>query len=231
MDALRLMRPDPLIMIGIDAGLGPLSDRRLTYWDESFIPAELMRHLREVKVTDPATGAVKPLVARETRLADARIPDPLEVPPVWIWPALASGIAAGLIVLALARLRRRAWARVAFASVASLCALVFGVGGLVLLGLWLLTDHESAWRNENLLLLDPLCLLLLPCWLGAFRARWRPSAFARGLALLIALLAGLAFFAKVFPAFPQDNRFWIAFLLPLQIAFAIALTGERARKH
>lgn len=230
MDALRLMRPDLLVMLGIDAGLGPLADKRLTYWDESFVPMELMRHVRDIHVTD-AAGAAKPLVAHETRLAEARVPEPEDYPPAWIWRALAIGVVFGLIVLLLSAVRRQAWARVLLATVSSLCALIFGLAGLVLLGLWLLTDHESAWRNENLLLFDPLCLLLLPCWLASFRARWRPSAFAVRLGLLIALLAGVAFFVKVLPAFAQDNRFWIALLLPVQIAFAIVLTGHRARTH
>jgi hypothetical protein len=99
----------------------------------------------------------------------------------------------------------------------------------VLLGLWTLTDHVSAWRNENLLLFNPLCLLLLPCWFGAFRARWHPSRFAWRVAMAIAFCAALAFFVKIFPAFAQDNRFWIALLLPLHVAFALILTRVRSR--
>jgi len=107
--------------------------------------------------------------------------------------------------------------------------LVSFFGGLVLLGLWTLTDHASAWRNENLLLFNPLCLLLLPCWFGAFRARWQPSRFAWRVAVVIAFCAALAFFVKIFPAFAQDNRFWIALLLPLHVAFTLILTRMRSR--
>jgi hypothetical protein len=228
MDTLRLMRPEPLLMIGMDAGLGPYADRRLTYWDESFLPTELMRHLREVFVTDPATGERHSLVARETRLNESRIPEPSETPPDWLWSAFAIGIGLALLILALARARANALARVTFATLASVIALVLGLGGLVLLGLWFLTDHTSAWRNENLLLLDPLCLLLIPAWLGAFRRRWKPSPFARYATLIVALLAGLAWFAKVFPWFVQDNRFWIALLLPVHVAFALAVWMRRA---
>ena len=229
MDTLRLMRPEPALMLGMDAGLGPFADQRLAYWDEGFVPMEFMRHLRDVRVRDES-GNSRLLVARETRLADARIPDPPDFPPAWIWQALAIGILSGLALLGLARLRTRAWARAIFAGVASATALVLGLGGLVLIALWTLTDHVSAWRNENLLLLNPLCLFLLPCWLGAFRARWRPSLFAHRLGLIIALLAGLAFFIKVFPAFPQDNRLWIALLLPLHVGFAMSLTRVRGHR-
>jgi hypothetical protein len=101
---------------------------------------------------------------------------------------------------------------------------------VVLIVLWTLTEHISAWRNENILLLNPLCLLLLPAWVGSFRARWRPSVFAQRLGIAIAALACLAFFIKVFPAFGQDNRFWIALLLPLHVALAIVLNVKRASR-
>lgn len=226
MDALRLMRPETALTIGIDAGLGPYADRNLSYWDESFVPMELMRHMRQIHRVDAATGTSVPLVAREVRLADARVPDPLDAPPDWFWRALFAGIAVGLALVALAR-SSRGWARVVFGSFAITSAVVLSIGGFVLIALWFLTDHVSAWRNENILLFDPLCLLLLPAWFGSFRSRWASTKFARAVGLVIALLAGLALFIKVFPAFPQDNRFWLALLLPVHIGFALALFTRR----
>ena len=230
MDADRLMRPDPAVMLVMDAGLGPFADQRLSFWDESFIPMEFMRHLRAVRVPDE-NGTLQPLVRHETQLASARLPDPPAFAPDWLWPALAAGIASALVLLALAGLRRRTWARALFAAAAAFVSVALGLAGLVLAGLWLLTDHVSAWRNENLLLLNPLCLLLLPAWIGAARVRWRPSAFATRVGVLITFCAAFAFFIKVFPAFRQDNRFWIALLLPLQLAFALILTRARTRSR
>jgi hypothetical protein len=218
-DADRLMSPDPFVMLAMDAGLGPFADRRLTYWDESFVPMEFMRHVRDVTVPDE-NGQARPLVASERMLSPARVAEPPEVPPDWTWRALAAGIAAGLALIGLSRLRRSAVARAAFALVTGASTLLLGIGGVVLIALWTLTDHVSAWRNENILLFDPLCLLLLPCWLGALRARWQPTRFAQRIAVLIVTAAGLALFIKVFPAFPQENRFWIALLLPLHAALA-----------
>lgn len=226
MDADRLLRPDPLVMLAMDAGLGPFADQRLSYWAESFVPMELMRRLRAVRVNDAAGNAV-PLVQSETQLAAARLPDPPALAPDWVWQALGIGLAGAILIIALGRLRDHAAARVALATAASLLSLVLGLAGLVLAALWLLTDHVSAWGNENLLLFNPLCLLLLPCWLGAFGRRWRPSALARRIAFVVAGCAGLAFFVKVFPAFPQDNRLWIALLLPLHAAFAGVLAMRR----
>jgi hypothetical protein len=222
MDADRLMRAQPALMLAMDVGLGPFADRRLSYWDESFVPMEFMRHLRDVRVRD-ASGQLAPLVARETQIAKARVPEPPDFPSQWFWQALGLGIGFALALLALARARAYAWVRASFATLASAMALTLGLCGLVLLALWTLTEHISAWRNENLLLFNPLCLLLLPAWLGAFRRNWQPSQFAQRTALVIAALAGLGFFLKVFPAFAQDNYLWIALLLPVHVALALSL--------
>jgi hypothetical protein len=222
MDALRLMRPEPVLMLGMDAGLGPFADRRLSYWDEGFVPMEFMTHMRDVRVRD-ASGQLVPLVARERKIADARIPEPPDFPPQWMWQAIALGASLGVILIGLARARMQAWARATFAGVASVVSLLLGIGGVVLIALWAFTDHVSAWRNENLLLLNPLCLLLLPAWFGAFRANWQPSRFAQCVAIAIATCAGIAFFIKVFPAFAQDNRVWIALLLPVHAALAVSI--------
>jgi len=222
MDADRLMRAEPALMLGMDAGLGPFADRRLSYWDESFVPMEFMRRLRDVHVRE-ASGQLVPLVAHETQVAAAHIPEPPDFPPQWFWQALAIGIAFALALLALAQARAYTWARASFATFASIVSLSLGLCGLVLLALWTLTGHISAWRNENLLLFNPLCLLLVPAWLAAFRRNWRPSRFAQRSVIAVAALAGLGFFLKVFPAFAQDNYFWIALLLPVHAALAFVL--------
>jgi hypothetical protein len=222
MDALRLMRPDPALMLLLDAGLGPFADKRLSYWAESFVPMEFMRYVRDVKVSD-AKGTVVPLVAKETIVYPGTLPEPPEFPPSWVWPALTLGILSGLGLLALARQRARAWVRVTFAASAGLIAFVCGIAGLVLIGLWTLTDHVAAWRNENILLLNPLCLLLVPAWIASARAHWQPSRFAKATSFLVAFLAAFEFFLKIYPTFGQDNRFWIALLLPLHAALAASV--------
>ncbi|MHB8447626.1 MAG: lipoprotein N-acyltransferase Lnb domain-containing protein [Rudaea sp.] len=227
MDALRLMRPDPVLMVLMDAGLGPFADTRLSYWAESFVPMEFMRYVREVKVRG-ADGALVPLVARETVIYPGRLPEPPAFPPDWVWQALAIGVLSGFGLLALARRRMRAWARATFATSATLIALVCGVSGLVLIGLWTLTDHVAAWHNENILLLNPLCLLLLPAWFASARAQWQPSRFVKATSFLIAFLAALEFFLKIYPSFPQDNRFWIALLLPIHAVLAAVVNWRKS---
>ncbi|MGA9335530.1 MAG: DUF4105 domain-containing protein, partial [Rudaea sp.] len=226
MDTLRLMRPEPLLMLGMDAGLGPFADTRLSYWQESFVPMQFMQSMRGIRIRS-ADGKLQPLVIRETLLAPPRLPEPPADPPHWIWPALAIGLATGAGFYALARQRKRAWARMTFAGTTSLLALILGLGGLVLIALWACTDHVAAWRNENLLLLDPLCLLLIPAWLRSARRHWQPSRFAIRTNTMIATLAVLALALKLFPSLYQDNGFWIALLLPLHLALAASIHAAR----
>ncbi len=128
MDSLRLMAADPFLMLGIDLGLGPYADRRIDYWEESFVPAVLSRALGEVRVTD-ANGASVPLVAGETLVAKGTIEEPPSLPPDLRWPFLILGILVALALYALARARSRA-ARVPAAIFGVVFELFCGVGGL-----------------------------------------------------------------------------------------------------
>lgn len=220
MHALRLTAADFWLATGIHAGLGPYADRGVSLWEEMFVPMELARHVRDVRVKDDAGNDV-PLVASERRIAEAGFPDPSDVPPRWLAGYAIAGVAIALLLLLAAR-GRSAVARFAFASGAAAISLVAGLGGLVLLGLWLLTTHQSAWANENLLLFSPLALLLLP---AAFRSR--PGRVSVAIATMVAALAGVALLVKVLPSFRQANFEWIAFWLPVHAALAYALARRR----
>lgn len=223
-----LTSPQPLLMGVLDAGLGPYADRRLSFWDDSFIPMRLMAHLREVRV--PGTdGGMLPLVAAERVLAPARLRAPPELPPDLRWPFLGAGVALAAVLLALARRRHARWARRGFATLAVALALACALGGLVMLGLWGFTAHESAWRNENLFVFSPLCLLLVPTWWRASASNWSPSASARAITLLVSVLAGFGLFAKVLPWFVQSNVAWLLLLLPVHFALTWIAWHARAR--
>lgn len=223
LDALRLMAPDPWLMLVIDLGLGPYADRRIDFWEESFVPATLSDVVARSRAG--ANGAT--LGAQVDRLAVSHVEEPPALPPDLRWPFLGLGVALGI---ALGWLGTRA-SRATRGSVAAF-ALVFefacALGGLVLLFLWLATEHRAAWRNENLLLLDPLCLLLLPAWFGALRGR-ASSAFARALAWGIVAVAAFALASKILPWFEQANLHWIVLLLPIHLALAIVLSSHRAQ--
>jgi hypothetical protein len=227
MDSLRLMAADPLLMLGIDLGLGPYADRRIDYWEESFVPAVLARALGEVRVTG-ADGAPVPLVTSETVIAKGTIEEPPALPPDLRWLFLILGIAIACGLLALSRARTRA-ARVPCAVFGVLIEIFCGLGGLVLVFLWFGTAHQSAWRNENLLLLNPICLLLIPAMATLVRAVPRDARVGSRVVWVVAALAAFALFSKILPWFAQSNLHWILLFLPIHLAIALAVSRRRSR--
>lgn len=224
-----LTRPDPLLMGVIDIGLGPFADQRLSFWNDSFVPMQLMSHLREMTVED-AQGQRVPLVVEERVLAESHLPPPPALPPDLRWPLFGLGIAFAGLLLVLSGQRQRRWARVGFSACATLFALVCGLFGLLMLGLWAFTAHVSAWHNENLLVFSPLCLLLLPTWWRSMHCAWSPSTASRWLAGAIALLAAFGLFSKILTSFPQANLHWILLLLPAHLVLARTVSTRPRRE-
>ena len=218
MDALRLMAAEPLLMLGIDLGLGPYADERIDFWREGFVPAVLARSLHEVRAN--GTAGPQPLVTAETLIAAGTVAEPPELPPDLRLAFLLLGLALGVLTFRLRSAKAFA-ARLSLAIFASVFELFCGVGGLLLLVLWFWTDHQSAWRNENLLLLSPLCLALIPAAVSLVRKQPRISRWSARLAWVIAALAAFALFSKILPWFAQANLHWILLFLPIHVALAI----------
>ena len=102
----------------------------------------------------------------------------------------------------------RTAARWTVAAAGSLWGLLTGALGLILLGLWTLTDHEFAWNNENLLQANPLALglvVLVPLAVAGGGSRW-----ATRLAGLLVGLSLFGLFLHPLPVTPQANLAIIA---------------------
>jgi len=226
LDALRLMAPEPVLMLLIDLGLGAYADQRLDFWQESFVPDTLRHVVTQVNLTT-ADGSA-PLADAGHILNKGVIAEPPTLPPDLRWPFLILGVALGALLLWLGR-RGSAATRVPLALFAIAFELFCGLGGSILLFLWFGSDHVSAWRNENLLLLSPLCLLLLPAWFGSMRERWHVRRCTRIVGWLVVLGAAFALFSKILPWFAQANLHWIVLFLPLHIALALILASQRGR--
>src|SRR5690606_2892384 len=96
----------------------------------------------------------------------------------------------------------------------------------VMLYIWLGTAHRFGWANHNLLLFNPLCLLLLP---GAWRiARGGDGGplFRASLAVVAAAVL-LSPFLLWMPQLSQRNGHWIALVAPIQLALAAVLWRPR----
>ncbi|MBS7456687.1 DUF4105 domain-containing protein [Coralloluteibacterium stylophorae] len=215
-EALRLGQPTAWLALGMHFGLGPYADRPLTRWDESFVPSRLHDALREA-----TTPRGTPLVLEEVELVPHRIAPEPAAPPQWLWRFLGVGLVVAALILLL-----RARAPRAIAAAAAAYWAVAGLAGLWLAALWGLTDHVAGWSNANLLLASPLALALVPGALVRARGRAAGAAFATALALVTLMAVAAAVLAAT-PWGVQDNVDWIALLLPVQLAFDVALRRPR----
>ncbi|WDM66110.1 MULTISPECIES: DUF4105 domain-containing protein [Xanthomonas] len=210
-EAIRLASPAPWMWLGFDLGLGPYADRPLSRWEEGFVPMRLADSLTQVH-----TSTGRPLVQSTQVLLPHRVaPEPAEQQRQW-WPWLLAGVLVAAGVLALRRRQRL------LAGLALPFWLLCAIGGGLLVYLWGFTAHQSAWANRNLLLVNPLCVLL---WFGGIRLQLghRPGLWFNGLSWLVAAAALLALVIHWLSFQAQDNLQWVMLLLPIHAALAIAL--------
>jgi len=215
-EAVRLASPAPWMWLGFDLGLGPYADRALSRWEEAFVPMRLADSLREAR-----NRQGRPLVQSEQELLPHLIaPEPAETPRRW-WPWLLAGLSLAAAIFA-ARRRPRL-----LAGFALPLWLLCGLAGALLVFLWGFTAHQAGWANRNLFLLSPLCLLLLPGAIALLRRR-APGRLFRPLLWAVAAIAMLGWILQWLSLQPQYNLSWIALLLPVHVALALAL-GRRSR--
>jgi len=219
----RLMAAQPWLMVPMDLGMGPSTDRQLNEWQESFLPMVLARELRSVQIPD-GHGGVKPLVVSEREIAPNRLKPPGAGPP-------GLGLPLGIVGLALAAamLASRSRLPTLAASLAVAYLLVAGVLGTVLLALWTLTTHYAAWNNANLLVFNPLAFAMVG---GAWRTRNGSdvSRLARSLAGLQVGAVLLGVLLHALPGVTQQNLPWLLFAIPVWLAIAMGLIfSTRAR--
>ena len=215
-EAVRLASPALWMWLGFDIGLGPYADVPMSRWEEAYVPMRLANSLDEVK-----NSAGRPLVQSEQVLVPHRIaPEPPERPRRW-WPWLLAGLfVAAAILLAAPRKPRLV---VAFALPLWLAC---GVVGAVLVFLWGFTEHHAAWANRNLLLFNPLCLLLIPGALTLLRMR-TPAAWFHWLLSIVAAAAASAWLVLWLSTSPQVNHAWVTLLLPVHAALAYVFVPRR----
>ena len=217
-EAVRLISPDFWLALGMDVALGPKADRPLDLWQESFVPMVLSSALRQV-VLRGTNGDTRPLVSEDQWVLPGRLPPPPVAPPALRLPFLVAGAALTALLVGLAGGRGRL-RRASFAWVAVAWWLICGSSGLALAALWGLTDHWAAWDNENLLLLDPLCLVVPWVW-------WRAPRIARWLLTLIAAAALLSPICRTLPGLYQRNLAFIALTVPVHLLLAALAWRQR----
>ncbi|HEU5304497.1 MAG TPA: DUF4105 domain-containing protein [Gemmatimonadales bacterium] len=209
----RLTAADPLVYTGLLLALGQPVDRPISAWEEMFLPLALREHIRDITLVQ--NGVEKPLVKSERTLFESSDPAPPDRPPFLLPYYLITGLVIGGAAFGAGRASKgnRA-ARLGLVVGSAVWALVVGIAGLVVAGLWAFTDHAAAYRNENLLQAS-FVVLLLPWWVRKGRGVT--------VALVVAALAALGLFLKLFPPFFQVNGEIIALALPAHLGVAAGL--------
>jgi hypothetical protein len=224
------MQVDRPIALGVDIGLGRRGDHDLTAWETMFLPKKLHDFVATLQVRD-STGAMHPLVKREVLLYRAsRPPEPNTPPRLFPWLLGAGLIVAALFVwLGTAAIAGGRGARIAAATLIGAWSLTAGLLGILLTLLWTVTDHVFAHQNENLLLFNPLWLVLAILAIAAL-ARGQSGPWFSTWATGLAVLATLAVVAHVVRVSGQQNLAVIGLALPpaLAIAWVAARTGVTA---
>jgi hypothetical protein len=218
--ALRLMAPDLPVAFGMDVGLGRPADRPISAWEEMFIPMQLMDRLRSIRVPDDS-GRPVPLVTSERVIYSAnRAPDPASPPPLALM-GLAVGSAASGLALLLWRLARQGNAASRFAV--RLTILLWGGAagaiGLLLILLRMVTEHEFAYRNQNIFFYNPLWLAAVFLALLPKRFSWRErglDAVAQG----IAWLTAIGLLLQLVPDLRQQSLGAMLLAAPLNLVLA-----------
>jgi hypothetical protein len=169
-------------------------------------------------------------VRREFTVYESTLGPEPDAPPDWRLQFLAVGaVLSGLLVLLGWLGSTRGSARFLAALTSSAWALLLGVGGVFMLGIWFLTAHWAGYRNENLFFLNPVALalaVLIP--FAAMGKRWA-GRWARRLAAFVAAVAVLGLILQPLPWFPQTNAEIIAAVLPPTLAMTwvvLRLTRE-----
>ena len=228
---LRLVAANRPLYLGLALIEGQPVDRPSTKWDEMFLPLKLREYISQVMVTDSAGNRIPLVKNEETLYQSSAYPVP-ETPPRWLLPLFVLGaLLGGLFFWGGARGRQNPFARYVVSILGGFWALLTGVGGVIMAGMWAFTDHAVAASNENVLQCSVAALILaiaLPFAMGN-----RPWALktARVFAILIGALSVLGLVLKVLPGFYQANWPVLALFVPAYLGLmggVLAWTKQNA---
>jgi hypothetical protein len=210
-------------------GLGQPVDRPLTAWEEMFLPISLRPYLNQVSIRDP-DGRVHGLVKEERHLVSASRFSVASRPTDLARQYLLVGVLVGVLLALLGRLgsSHARW-RVGFGTCAVVWALLAGIGGTILAGLWAGTSHRFSYSNENLFQLNLLSLALALVLPSAVSKGQRRRQLGLILATGVAALSLLGLALKLVPGFIQSNLDMIALIAPIHLGLLAGLAASHVK--
>jgi hypothetical protein len=202
----RLTRDSIFWYTALNTALGPAVDRKISRWEEGFLPVKLSEHLETVTINGAPVVKPREEIYRSTRPAEAG------APPNWIVQYFIAGAVVGGVIALLAW---REWRKPLIVAV-TIHTLIIGVCGALGLWAWFFTAHWAAWRNENLFGYKPLALALVVL----VPKMWsrRPKRVTVVIALIVAASTVLGVLLSL--VLPQANGEPMALVLPINVAVA-----------
>jgi hypothetical protein len=227
----RLNANNLALYTGLLLALGHGADAPVSRWEEMFLPLKLREYLREVRIPD-SSGTLVPLVRSERTLFESDAFPVPEAPPGWGPGYLLVGcILGGVFAWGGAGGRRSRTARWGLAAGGTVWALLSGIAGAILTGLWAFTDHAVATHNENVLQASLFALALAIALPLAMQGRPLALRLARYLAAAVGGCAVLGLLLKALPVFDQVNGQVLALFVPANVGLmlgVLAWTRESA---
>ena len=211
----RLLQEMILPYLGIQLGLGHPADEEISVWEEMFTPMALRRHLNEITLPDGS-----PLVLSDSLLLkSSSMAEPMEVKS-FLFFCVSLSVSVALVIVMLGYVNRsgKKFARILLAMMGGIWGFLSGVFGLVLLLIWLVTEHRFGHWNENLFQYNPLAWVMgMAFVILMFRGnfpKWGVWALNG-----VAGLSLLGFLIQIVPGMNQVNGEAIALALPIHLAF------------
>jgi len=223
----RILREMPEYYLGIQFVLGPSADRPITVWEEMFLPRTLMEGVRGIRVPDGSGGAM-PLVAEEREVVASRRSGVPSSPPFGLPIFLVTGVLWGGLLLWLIRFQAQPGPlrRLGVLVLGAGWSLVAALGGTLLLGAWLFTDHRFWYANFNLFQMNPLFFPLVFAFL-IFLFKGRFPGWAPSLVMVIGVISAAGVFLELVPGFGQHNAEILALTLPVNLAIWLGIGRPR----
>lgn len=199
----------PFFVLGnlIDLVLGKDVDRKISKWDEMFLPINLYKYIKDFYLSDKQ-NALKPLVAQEEKIFisdfnSAYHYNPLQRYLNLIFLSSLSGVGC-LLLLVLYKQKILGFKQVLFCFYAlnTVVASILFVIGILFGYLMFFTEHTYTYFNQNFLLCNPLILVLAGCGFWGLKATLKILGFFLTLSLAALLI-------KLFPQYHQDNLIFI----------------------
>jgi hypothetical protein len=220
----RFAQKDPITDFALVFWMNDFMERPIKQWDELFLPEELELQVARMHYRN-AAGQDVPLVAAPYEVFTADRPAAPEFPNRGYPWALALGALIGALAWVngvwVAR-ARSAWPQRLLGLQHTLFGFVLGIPGLAAALMWAFTEHTVTYRNENLLLSNPITFALFPFGLAIAFGSARALRLARVSCYALAASSLALLLLKLLPSFNQDTSLPMALLLPANLGYALA---------